>query len=258
MRFGTGYRPDPQGTRPTIGHLRMGASPLPLSASLLSNAPPVMNQNGSSSCTGHSVATGLAIALQLAWIPSPAEIYRNGRAIDRFPKSDGSFDPLTDEGAMPSQVFRAVNGFGIRPMVPLADRFSDVVLATVNVEPKLGDLEAEALNVIVGDYGIYSTGEQRSDDIARSIANGKPVTCAVPGGSDAWQNYAGGVLGPTGTAIDHYVAVVAYDVDVSGKRVFVIRNSWGVTYGEVGNVRVSVDAIQEFTDIVALDVRRAA
>ena len=252
--YGTGHIPDPVGYRRADFHrlaARLGAVALPDRVSLVEQAPPVMDQAGSSSCFGHAAACGLYIALRLPWVPSPAGLYRNGRAIDRNPG-----DALTDSGTQPNQGFRGVNEFGVRPMRPLASRFSDVDPSTVNDEPKLGDLEDEALNVMVGDYGIYSTGPQRITEICLSLAHGKPVCVAIAGGSTRFQAYSGGVLGPLNAQLDHYTCAVGYETAADGSRILLIRNSWG-SWGESGNVRINEAAIQELGDLVALDVRRS-
>ena len=253
--YGTGHIPDDPGYRRTPFHrlaARLGDVALPPAVSLVEQAPPVMNQAASSSCFGHAAACALYIALRLPWIPSPKGLYGNGRAIDRNPG-----EPLTDTGTQPNQGFRAMNEFGIKPMRPLADRFSDVETSTVNDEPMLGDLEEEALEVVVGDYGIYSTGQQRVTDICTALAHGKPVCIAIAGGSAAFQAYSGGVLGPLNAPLDHYVVAVGYETAADGSIVLVIRNSWSASWGESGNVRINEAAIQELGDIVVLDVRKA-
>lgn len=261
MTYATGHLPDPEGYRRVPFHhlaARLGAIALPDSISLVPKAPPVMDQGsgdqGTSSCFGHAAACGIFTALGLPWIPSPKQLYRNGRAIDRDPVT---LPPLTDDGTQPNQGFRAVNEFGIEAMVPLAHRFSDADPATINDEPQLVDLEAEALELVVGDYGIYSLGAQRITDIRTSLAHGKPVCVAIAGGSAAFQAYGGGVLGPLNSPLDHYVCAVGYETAPDGSIVLVIRNSWNAGWGENGNVRIDEAAIQELGDIVALDVRKA-
>ena len=259
--YGTGHIPDPEGYKRAPFHrlaARLGAVTLPDSISLVPQAPPVMDQgsgdDGTSSCFGHAAACGLFVALRTPWVPSPKGLYTNGRAIDRDPVT---LPPLTDSGTQPNQGFRAVNEYGIKPMVPLAGRFSDADPKTINEEPMLGDLESEALMVPVGDYGIYSRGQQRITDICTSLAHGKPVCVAIAGGSATFQAYAGGVLGALNAELDHYVCAIGYETAPNGSIVLLIRNSWGAGWGEDGNVRINEAAIQELGDIVVLDVRKA-
>jgi hypothetical protein len=222
-------------------------------------APAVMDQGQTGSCTGHSPASALYTAFNvigqpLPWVPSPAGIYRVGRAIDR----PNTSTPLTDDGAEPNQVFRSINEFGVHPIqAPTSDgRYSDADPATINDEPSLGELEADAVTCIVGDYGITSTGTQRVDDVCSAIANKHPVTVAIAGGSNTFQAYSGGVLGPIEETLDHYVWLYGYETVANGSRVFHGRNSWGRDWGISGDFMLSEDALQWLGDLVALDVRR--
>jgi C1A family cysteine protease len=64
------------------------------------------------------------------------------------------------------------------------------------------------------------------------------VSIAVEADQAAWQFYAGGVLDDTscGTTLDHGVAIVGYGTDV--KDYWIVRNSWGTTWGEAGYIRL--------------------
>ncbi len=188
----------------------------------------------------------------LAWVPSPGEIYRNGRAIDR----DVSLPPLTDDGAEPNQVWRAVREFGVRAMGPMASdgRYSDADPATVNDEPKLGDLEAEALELFLGDYGITTTGTSRIADVRVALAANKPITIAIAGGSDAFQSYMTGVLPALNSPLDHYVFLWGYETLANGKTVFHGRNSWSESWGLAGDFMLSEAALAELGDLVVADV----
>ena len=259
MTYGTGHIPDPVGYQRTPFHrlavrlgLFVGDGALPAHVDLLDAGRLPLDQAGTSACFGHAAGMGLSIALDLPWVASPAEIYRNGRAIDRTPG-----ELLTDSGTQPSQGFRAINEFGVRPMVALPTRNSDVDPATVNDEPKLGDLEDEALEVVVGDYGIYSHGARRITDICTALAHGKPVCIAIAGGSAAFQAYAGGVLGPLASPLDHYVLLVGYHTLPDDTVILDGLNSWGEGWGDRGRFHLSPAAVDELGDIVALDVRKA-
>lgn len=279
MTFATGYIPDPVGHRRTPFQrfaARLAAAP-PAEASLEPYLPAVFDQGQTGSCTGHATSAGLYAACgyaaavlgliaALAFVPSPDGIYKLGRCVDRVPNVDGSLPPLTDDGAQPNQVMRGVSEWGVKPLkAPTPDgRYSDAVPPSppdsatgVNAEPSLADIEADAQTVLVGEYGIYSSGTQRSNEVASAIAAGAPVCAAVPGGSSAWQNYSSGVLSATGEPLDHYIVIVAYKTLSSGKRVFKIRNSWG-DWGESGDCWVDEAALDEMGDLFAMTVRRAA
>lgn len=268
MKYATGYVPDPEGHQRTpfarlatrLGAAAPGATPS--SASMRPAVPSILDQGPTSSCTGHASAMGWFLALSFMtshvasnwdWIPSQSEIYRNGRAIDRT----DLHTPLTDDGAQPNQVFRAINEFGVRPMRgPTSDgRNSDAELRTINDEPKLGDLEDEALTVPLGEYGIAAVGPQRIQALRQALSSNRPVCVAIAGGSAAFQNYAHGVLPALKSPLDHYVLLIGYYTDAAGKTVFECLNSWGVSWGEGGYCWLSEEAAQELGDLVVLDAR---
>jgi hypothetical protein len=268
----TGYLPDPvEYKRKTFHHLaaqRFPVAPLAPDVSLSDQAPAVMDQGsgrfGTGSCTGHAIACAACTTLvtsghALPFVISPAEIYRNGRAIDRGPGGPS----LIDDGAQPNQVWRAVSTFGVRAIkAPTSDgRYSDAEPATINDEPTLGDLEDESRTLLVDEYGISSRGARRVAEIKIAInglgygVEGVPLTAAIAGGSDAFQAYAGGVLGRLDASLDHYVAILGYRTRTSGKTEFLIRNSWGIDWGLHGDCWIDEDALDELGDIVAADVR---
>lgn len=266
--YGLGYVADPEGHRRTPFHHVMGSlAPAPANqyaASLGNGLPSVFDQNGSGSCTGHGFSCGITTFANLhpgtlpsGFVVSPDDLYKGGRAIDRMPNPDGSFPRLLDVGAMPNQVIRFANEWGVRQMVALPDRYSDVDPLTVNAEPNLAALEADGVNLVVGDYQIFAGGSDLGAQVRAAISNGIPVCVAVPGGSDAWQRYtAGSVIGATGTELDHYVCLYAYATQPDGSYLYVIRNSWGTGWGNGGDCLVNESALEEFGDVIALSIRR--
>lgn len=265
MKYATGYVPDGADHKRTpFGNFarRLGIASLPPSALVLASfLPSVLDQGQTGSCTGHASACAIftefaARGEPLGFVPSPAEIYRNGRAIDRA-------DPsvvLTDDGAQPNQVYRAIEEFGVRAMGPMAlGRYSDADPATINVEPQWGDLETEALTLLVGDYEIVTTGDARIVDVQTALVAQRPVTIAIAGGSDAFQGYTGGVLGLLSAPLDHYVTLYGFDTDpINGQLIFYGRNSWGTGWGESGNFRLGQECIAELGDLVVAAVTRKA
>lgn len=268
MTFATGYKPDPAGYKRTPFHhlkARLSVGALPLAVSLLAFAPPMLDQNQTGSCTGGSTAACAACDLAaagtpLGFVPSPRGIYDNGRAIDRVPNADGTLPPLADEGAEPNQVMRGITEWGVRPMKgpTSAGANYDCEPSNVNDEPTLAELEEEATHLLVGEYGITSTGKQRIVDMQTALAAKKPMTVAIAGGSDAFQGYTGGVLGPLNSELDHYTWIYGYEVQPDGSVVFLCRNQWGEGWGEQGNYRLNEAGAQELGDIVVLDVKVAA
>uniref|UniRef100_A0ACD5WQ11 Uncharacterized protein n=1 Tax=Avena sativa TaxID=4498 RepID=A0ACD5WQ11_AVESA len=70
----------------------------------------------------------------------------------------------------------------------------------------------------------------------------QPVSVALDGGDDLFRFYKGGVLsGDCGTELDHGVAAVGYGVADDGTKFWVIKNSWGTSWGENGFIRMERD-----------------
>ncbi|KAF8668633.1 hypothetical protein HU200_051809 [Digitaria exilis] len=65
----------------------------------------------------------------------------------------------------------------------------------------------------------------------------QPVVVCI--NADTLQHYKSGVLsGPCAAGINHAVTVVGYGADAGGSRYWIVKNSWGDGWGEVGYVRM--------------------
>ncbi|OAY85827.1 Ananain [Ananas comosus] len=69
----------------------------------------------------------------------------------------------------------------------------------------------------------------------------QPITVVVNANAN-FQYYKSGVFnGPCGTRLNHTVAVVGYGQDCSGKKYWIVKNSWGAKWGEAGYIRMARD-----------------
>jgi len=66
-----------------------------------------------------------------------------------------------------------------------------------------------------------------------------PVTIALAANSSAFQLYKSGILTSTscGTVMDHAVTLVGYGTE-NGTDYWIVKNSWGSTWGESGYIRI--------------------
>jgi C1A family cysteine protease len=74
-----------------------------------------------------------------------------------------------------------------------------------------------------------------------------PVSVAVEADQPVFQHYAGGVLNSLscGTALDHAVLIVGHGVNsTSNQEYWIVKNSWGTSWGESGYVRIADSAGQ--------------
>ncbi|KAF7141405.1 hypothetical protein RHSIM_Rhsim06G0132600 [Rhododendron simsii] len=77
--------------------------------------------------------------------------------------------------------------------------------------------------------------------LLKAVAN-HPVSVAIDGGDLNFQFYSSGVfIGECGTQLDHGVAAIGYGTTDDGTKYWIIKNSWGTTWGEQGYMRIQRD-----------------
>jgi len=72
----------------------------------------------------------------------------------------------------------------------------------------------------------------------------KPNSVAIEADQPIFQQYTGGVITSTtcGTVIDHAVLAVGYGTDSSAGAYWLVQNSWGVSWGESGYVKIGMSS----------------
>ncbi|CAN4095357.1 unnamed protein product [Withania somnifera] len=79
--------------------------------------------------------------------------------------------------------------------------------------------------------------EDNEKALQKALAN-QPVSVAVEGGGRDFQHYKSGIFtGRCGTAVDHGVVAVGYGTE-NGMDYWIVRNSWGASWGEKGYLRM--------------------
>jgi hypothetical protein len=230
-----------------------------------------MDQGDTGSCTGHGTACGIYTTCgdKLGFVPSPDGIYRNARCVDRAAKHhSGALPKLSDDGAFIDIVMRGITAYGIRPIdAPTSDgRYSDCEPSSINDEEMLGDAEIEATTLLIGEYAITATGALRIQQMRQALAAGYAITFGAFVDM-AFENWTPD-LPPQGACDPndpngggHCMCVIGYQTEVDGKTTFIVRNSWGATWGAGGNILVSEDFVATMEDVTVMHVtivRKAA
>jgi C1A family cysteine protease len=98
-----------------------------------------------------------------------------------------------------------------------------------------GTCKFNAAKVVAGTAPSGYTSIQRSEAQLQTALNNGPASVCVA--ADAFQTYRSGILKSCPGSIDHCVQAVGYD---STNNYWILRNSWGTSWGEQGYIRVEM------------------
>jgi cathepsin X len=93
-------------------------------------------------------------------------------------------------------------------------------------------------NATITEYGSV----EGADNMAKEIYARGPIACGI----DALpiEKYTGGIVSDRGSMVDHVISIVGWGTSdgteglAKGKQYWIVRNSWGEYWGEMGYVRV--------------------
>lgn len=92
-------------------------------------------------------------------------------------------------------------------------------------------------NATISDYGSISG----ADAMMKEIYSRGPISCGI----DAMPllNYESGIIKTKGKGVDHVISVTGWGTDPTEGFYWIVRNSWGEYWGEMGYVRVAKGAL---------------
>jgi len=86
-------------------------------------------------------------------------------------------------------------------------------------------------NATIAEYGTV----QGANNMAKEIMARGPIACGID--ASPILKYTGGIVSDAGSMVDHVISIVGWGTEGS-KEYWIVRNSWGEYWGEMGYVRV--------------------
>ncbi|MQL77856.1 hypothetical protein Taro_010279 [Colocasia esculenta] len=89
----------------------------------------------------------------------------------------------------------------------------------------------------------YGAVKQNNEQELRNAVARQPITVLIATGSREFQFYGGGFVfeGPCGGEVNHAVTIVGYGATSEGTKYWILKNSWGTTWGEQGYMKLLQD-----------------
>ncbi|KAG2326857.1 hypothetical protein Bca4012_035763 [Brassica carinata] len=120
-------------------------------------------------------------------------------------------------------------------------------IATEDNYPYQGSQQTCNSNTQSSDYlaatiSGYETVPSNDEEALLKAVSQQPVSTVIDGSGYAFKYYSGGVFdGECGTEMSHAVAIVGYGVSEEGTKYWLVKNSWGESWGENGYMRIKRD-----------------
>jgi len=109
-------------------------------------------------------------------------------------------------------------------------------------EAQDGDCRFKAENVGATDTGFTDITSGSEDELASAIATVGPISVAIDASQDSFQFYSSGIYSDDGcssTELDHGVTAVGYGSLGQGQDFYIVKNSWGDSWGMKGYINMA-------------------
>jgi len=182
---------------------------------------PVKNQGGCGSCW----AFGTTGAVESAWAITSGQLLSLSE--QQLVDCAGAFGNMGCRGGLPSQAFEYIKSAGG------IQRTADYPYTGRD-----GNCRADPSKFAAKVTGEVNITEGAESELFDAITNVGPVAIAFQVVSD-FQSYRGGVYDSTRCKkgpmdVNHAVLTVGYNTDSTGKQYWIVKNSWGTSFGLQG------------------------
>lgn len=225
-----GWRPDLPHRHKKLRMCLTYASDLPESIDLRHKCPPVYDQGDLGSCTANGIA-GCIQFNQPSVMPSRLFIYYNERAIEGDPDQDGG-----------AQIHDGIQSIASQGCCPESEWPYDI--SEFAVKPPT-QCYIDAVKDLINDY----ISMDNTNDIKQCLNSGYPVVF----GMSVYESFESPEVATTGMVPmpadseqiigGHCMVIVGYD---DSKQCFIVRNSWGNSWGLAGYCYIPYQYISEF------------
>ena len=190
---------------------------------LLPETTPISSQGSGGSCAPTATCDGFELVM-----PEPVQlsrdfVYWNARR--------AAHEEAADAGTDLYKCFQAIKVFGA-----CEETFWPYDVGRIPERPPLAAYERAYDNRLAAFYNIRPYGADLLPSIDGALRGGLPVPFGLRINVDAFYNYKVGTVieAPSFTTAGHAMVIVGYRTLPSGRKVYVLRNSWNVSWGDRG------------------------
>jgi len=110
--------------------------------------------------------------------------------------------------------------------------------------PSKGSCDTSKLEGATLKVSSYADVTKNDSDALKAQLEKGPVSVAIEADKKAFQTYTSGVLSgdACGTSLDHGVLAVGWGTDDSGVEYYIVKNSWGPSWGLNGYINIGIES----------------